>query len=355
MKRLGTLAAVLSLLSGCATPTLLIPTTTITSVIPSATGIPNSVALSGNFEFVSIQGAGQIVTYNISSGSQVLASAYTTPCKDPSGMVVASIGAANIMAVACYDTASLLTLTIHSDGSLTALGSVGGLPLPYPGIALDGTNVFVPLFGHAGVNGSVAKVSIAAPATPVVTAIVSLASPAPGQYVDPSYLAIANGYIYAVAGSESTPQDNSSTLQVIAESSMTLTGSPFIVAHSPQAIAIQGNVLYTTLFDASQLESIDISNPASLRALEIVPLASAKSSCHALPIAIVSQTAYVGCYDEAQLEQVDLTDPANMRLTQIITGVPSPQRILPTGQFLLVPSSVAGGHVYQIATHTSLQ
>ena len=57
---------------------------------------------------------------------------------------------------------TLLTLTVHADGSLSALGSVGGIPSPYPGIALDGTNVFIPLFGVSNAaNGGVAKVSIA--------------------------------------------------------------------------------------------------------------------------------------------------------------------------------------------------
>src|ERR1700735_1367537 len=58
-----------TLLSGCATP--FIPVQTITSVIPSSTGTPNSIAVLGSYEFVSVQGTGQIFTYNISSGSQV--------------------------------------------------------------------------------------------------------------------------------------------------------------------------------------------------------------------------------------------------------------------------------------------
>jgi hypothetical protein len=337
-----------SVLSGCSTPAPWIQT--ITSVIPSTSGTPNSVTSLGNYEFVSVQGAGQIFTYNISNGSQILATApYATPCNDPSGMVITTIAANNVIAVVCYDTNSLLTLSVHSDGSLSPLGSVAGLPFPYPGIALDGTDVFVPLFGKAAVaNGAVARVSIAVPANPAITGVTSMAGPAPGQFVNPSYLAIAGQSIYIVAGSESVPQDQSSTIQVMDKPAMTLVGSPFLLAHSPQQIVIQGTVALVTLYDASQLESIDISQPASLHLLQIASLASANTSCHALALAAISQIAYVGCYEEAMLEQVDTSNPSNLRLTQIIPNISAPQRILPVGSYLLVPSSVIGGRVYEV-------
>jgi hypothetical protein len=268
---------------------------------------------------------------------------------DPSGMVLASTDGVNVMAVVCYDTNSLLTLTVHTDGSLSPLGSVSGLPFPYPGIVLDGTDVFVPLFGKsAATNGAVARVSIAVPANPVVTGVTSMASPASGQFVNPGYLAIVGQSVYVVAGSESSPQDATSTIQVMDKSAMTLVGNPFLLAHSPQQIAIQGTVAFVTLYDASQLESIDISQPANLHLLQIASLASAKTSCHALALAVSSQLAYVGCYEEAMVEQVDISDPSNVRLTQIIPGISSPQRSLPVGSNLLVPSSVSGGRVYDI-------
>jgi hypothetical protein len=346
------LIATLSLsLCGCATPALFPPA--MTSVVPSASGIPNSIAVLGHFEFVSVQGTGQIFTYDISTGSQVLAAApYATPCKDPSGMVLTTIAGATVMAVPCYDAASLLTLAVHADGSLSPLGSVNGLPRPYPGIVLDGTDVFIPLFGSAAVaNGAVARVSIASPANPVVTGLTYMASPAPGQYVNPSYLAVASGSLYIVAGSESNPLDSSSTIQVMDESRMSLVGRPFLLAHSPQQIAVQGTVAVVTLYDATQLESIDISDPANLRALEITPLASANAGCHALALAVSGQLAYVGCYEEAMVEEVDISNPTGLRLTQIVPGIASPQRILPTASSLLVPSSIPGGHVYQIPSN----
>jgi hypothetical protein len=343
------LICVVMLFSGCANPTS--PTLqTITSVIPSASGTPNSVTSFGKYEFVSVQGTGQIFTYNISSGSQVLAGPpYATPCADPSGMVATTISGSNVMAVVCYDTGSLLTLTIHTNGSLTALGSVGGLDEPYPGIVLDGTNVLVPLFGHSLVtNGGVAKVTIASPETPVITGVATLASPAHGQFVNPPYLTAAAGYIFIAAGSESAPSGTSSAIEVVNEATMTVVGTPLLVAHSPQQIAVQGNVAYVPFFDATQLESIDVSNPASLKPLQIASLTGVNSSCHALSIAVQNNLAFVGCYEEGVIDRFDVTNPSSMQLTQTIGGVASPQAIALDGNDLLVPSSTTGGPVYLI-------
>ena len=342
------IASLAVLLSGCATPTAP-PPANITSVAPSATGIPNSVASFGNFEFVSIQGPGLIFTYNLSTGLQVQAAApYATPCADPSGMVISTTGASSVMAVVCYDTGTLLTLTVHSDGSLTALGSVAGLPEPYPGIVLDGTNVFVPLFGQSSVaNGGVARISLASPANPVITGTATLASPAPGEFANPGYLAVAGGYIYLAAGSESAPQSTSSTIQVVNESTMALVGPPLVVAHSPQQIAVQGSTAYVTFYDAAQLESINITNPASLQALQIASLAAAPG-CQALPIVLNGDTAYVGCYAEGVVEQFDITSPSSMKFTQTIPGIAAPQRLLIANGNLLASSSTNGGAVYLI-------
>jgi LVIVD repeat len=338
-----------TLLSGCSTPA--VPKQTITHVTPSSSGIPNSVASFGDFEFVSVQGTGQIFSYNISSGSQELVGIYTTPCNDPSGMVITTIAGNNVMAAVCYDTGSLLTLTVHANGALSLLGTLAGLAAPYPGIASDGTDVFVPLFGQSAVaNGGVARVSIASPANPVITGTVTLASPATGGFVNPGYLAISGGDIFVAAGSESSPIELSSTIQVVDVATMTLVGSPMVVAHSPQQIAVQGSVAYVTLFDATQLESIDISNPARLKPLQIASIAAPNASCHALPVAVRGNLAYVGCYAEGVIDQFDISDPSNMHPAKSISGVAAPQRLLFAGNYLLVPGSVNGGQVYQIDT-----
>lgn len=322
----------------------------ITSTIPSSAGTPNSVVSFGNFEFVTVQGPGQIFTYNISTGTQVAAGkAYATPCADPSGMVIATLGTQNVMAVACYDTGSLLTLTVNSDGSLAALGSVNGLPMPFPGIVLDGTNVLVPLFGgNTSGNGSVAKVSIATPTSPAILGSVTLASPLSGGVANAAYLAVAGGYVYVTSGSESNPLGSSSTIQVVNEASMTLVGSPLVVPHSPQQIAIQGTVAYVTIYDATELESIDISNPASLKPLDTISLATPNQNCHPIPVAVQGTFAYVGCYEEAIIEQFDISKPAQMQPAKSIAGIASPQRLAFAGNSLLVTGGTSGGQVYQI-------
>jgi DNA-binding beta-propeller fold protein YncE len=263
-------------------------------------------------------------------------------------MVIAPIAGRNVMAVACYDTGFLLTLTVNANGSLSALGAVGGLMMPYPGIVLDGTNVLVPLFGTTSVNGAVAKVSIAIPATPEIEGTATLTVPVSGGLANAEYLAVADGYIYVTAGSESNPLGSSSTVQVVNEATMTLVGSPLVVAHSPQQIAVQGNVAYVTLFDTTQLESIDISNPANLQPLQILTLAAPGQSCHALPVVVRANFAYVGCYEEGSIDRFDISNPSQMQLTETITGIPDPQRLTLAGNLLLATDSAGGGQVFQI-------
>jgi hypothetical protein len=336
-------------MAGCGGPIAFSPPPAITSIQPSGSGIPNSVVAFGNLEFVSVQGTGQIFTYNISSGSQVLVGTpYATPCADPNGMVIAPIAGSNVMAVACYDANSLLTLTVNANGSLSALGSVSGLPMPFPGIALDGTNVFVPLFGGSTANGGIAKVSIASPASPVIESVATLASPVAGGIANAEYLAIAGGYIYVTSGSESNPMGASSTVQVVDEAAMTLVGNPLTVPHSPQQIAVQGNVAYVTLFDATELESIDISDPTALQPLQEVLLTAGSQSCHPLPVVVQAGVAYVGCFAEGVVARLDIANPSQMTAMPDIGGVSSPQRLALAGNSLVATSGSPGGEVYEI-------
>jgi hypothetical protein len=338
------------ILTGCASSVSSIQSTQqTTSVTPSSLGIPNSIGTLGSYEFVSVQGTGEIFTYTIKNGKQVsIEPVYRTPCSDPSGMVLTNIAGNNVMAVVCYDTGVLLTLDIHADGSLSSLGLVRGLDTPYPGIALDGTNVLIPLFGEtSAMNGGVAKVNIASPTNPVITGMATLASPSPGGYAHPGYLTVHGGYIFVSAGSESNPLDTSSTIQVVDETTMELVGSPFPVAHSPQQLAVQGTTAYVTMYDAVQLESIDISDPANLRSLQVLALETT-SSCHAEPIVVRNSLAYVGCYAEGIIDEVDISNSSVMRLVRNIPGIAEPQRLQFAGNYLLVTSSTNGGNVYQI-------
>ena len=331
-------------LTGCGGAHVAAPANPVTSVIPSASGVPNSVAVFGTFEFVSVQGTGLILTYALNSTSQTPAAAYTTPCMDPSGMVTTTIGAANVLAVVCSDTSSLITLTIAPDGSLHPLGSVGNLSEPYPGIALDGTNLFIPLFGGGATNGQVIEVSLASPASPAIAGTVPLVSPAPGEQVNAVSLAVSGGYVYVAAGSEGLPLDSSSSIQVIGESTMTLVGSPFIVPHSPQQIAIAGTTAYVTLYDAAQLETIDISAPAALKSIALTSL----TACHPVPIAVANDIAYVGCYAEGAVARLNVAIPAQPQPLAAISGTAFPQDFTITGASLLVTGASPGGALYTI-------
>jgi hypothetical protein len=160
---------------------------------------------------------------------------------------------------------------------------------------------------------------------------------------------VAGGNVFVAAGSESDPISTSSTIQVVNEATMELVGIPFPVAHSPQQIAVQGTAAYVSMFDAVQLESIDISDPANLRLLQIFPLTTV-SSCHAEPVVVRSTHAYIGCYDERSICEVDISNPSDMQLIRYISGIDNPQRLRFAGNYLLATSSVSGGNVYQMNT-----
>jgi hypothetical protein len=334
--------AVALVMTGCGAP--------VSSVVPSATGTPNSMALLGNIEFVSVQGTGQIFTYDTSSGVQVRTGPpYATPCQSPSGMAVVATTGGEVLAVLCYDTGMLLTLAIGPGGALSPLGAVGGLATPYPGIALDGTDVYIPLFGVPGASaGAVARVSVAVPANPVVTGMAGLTGALPGTYVNPGFLTVSGGYVYVSAGSESAPQTGTSVIEVLNEATLMPVGSPFVVPHSPQQLAIVGNVAYTTIYDAAEVESIDISNPASLKMLGVLSLASGPV-CHPLPVLAHGSFLYVGCYEEDMLVEIDASQAGTMRVIGSIPGIGEAQNLRADGPYLLVLSSAMGGSVYEVA------
>ena len=327
-------------------------TAPVTSVVPSSAGAPNSVATWGTFEFVSVQGTGEIFSYNLASGVQVpVSKPYLTPCSSPSGMAVAQVGGANVLAVTCFDTGSVLTLTVHADGSLSALGAVGGLDAPYPGLALEGTNVLVPLFGknHAE-NGAVAKVSLANPAAPVVTGMATLLPGVANGYSNPAALAVSGGYVYVAAGSEDGPLSTSSTIQVVNEASMQVVGTPLAVDHSPQRVAIQGSTAFVTEYDAAALLALDLSAPAQPRLEKTLDL----PGCSALPVVLSGSRAVVGCYGQGSLMSVDVSQPSSMHVVATETGIPAPQSFAVTDGKLVVASGATGGAVFVMNTATGL-
>ncbi len=192
---------------GCGTgPAASDPIRVISQVTPSAAGAPIAVATYNSFEFISFQGTGQIFTYSVSNGEQSLVASYSMPCADPSGMGVVSTSSVTALAVVCYDTQSLVTLRIAAAGTLSPLGTMTGLSTPFPGVAMDGKTMFIPLFGVSHLsNGAVAKVDLSNPVVPVLVKTTTLASPASGGFVNPGALTVGAGKVLVAAGSESKP------------------------------------------------------------------------------------------------------------------------------------------------------
>ena len=105
---------------------------------------------------------------------------------------------------------------------------------------------------------------------------------------------------------------------------------------------------YVTLYDVAELESIDISNPASLKQLQIAPLSAASQSCHSLPVAVVDNFAYVGCYSEGVIDRLNISNPSAMQPASSVSGISAPQRLASSGNSLLVTGSTSGGSVYHV-------
>ncbi len=130
-----------------------------------------------------------------------------SPCQDPGGMVL-SVASSTVMAVAAV-TRTLCSLRVHADGSLSPLAQSPAFH-PFPGILLDGTDVFIPpLRKAAAANGAVARVRQCRSREPGGHRHHHRRQPPPpGAWpvVNPSYLAIAGQSIYIVAGSESSPE-----------------------------------------------------------------------------------------------------------------------------------------------------
>jgi LVIVD repeat-containing protein len=322
-----------------------------TSVVPNGSGVPNYVTIMWPFEYVSVQGVSKIYIYNISTGTQVAAStpSYTTSCTSPSGMALTNINGVEVMAVVCYDTGALLTLTVNtSTGALTSLGSVSGLTAPYPGLVIDGTNVYVPEFGTTSVNGSIAQISIATPSSPSITTSVQLAQQGT-NYENPAYITSNAGYIFVEAGSETGGSSPDSSIQVINETTMTLVGTPLGVDHSPQSVAKLGTTLFVSIRDNPEIYSIDISNPASLSVLQKLTV----SSCLPLPVAVDARYLYVGCDSTGGIQLYDVSNPSNMQLLNTFTGFTDVQRLAFAGPYLAITDYATGGNVYLANTQRS--
>jgi len=182
---------------------------------------------------------------------------------------------------------------------------------------------------------------------PVIAGVATLASPFPGAVADASAVAVSGGYLYVASGSETQPQNASSSVQVVNEATMQLVGSPLVVAHSPQRIVVSGGVVYVTLFDALSLESVNVSNPASLQMLDVDSLAM-QPGCSAEAIAVRDTTVYVGCYGQGIVDRINVSAPAMMTQINSLSGLGAPQSLAFSGSSLFVVSSTVGGSVYQV-------
>jgi hypothetical protein len=276
-RELCIVALTFTLLSGCggSTPSVL---HSVGSIVPSATLAGNSIAVSGNYAYLTLQGAsGAIAVLNIAGDTPTLLTTFALPCSTPNGIKISG----SVLYVTCYDNSALYILSVNnavpSAPVFTITGSVLGLQNPFPGIALSGTELYVP--SHAGF---IFRVNVSNPSAPGIDGSVATATG-----TSPNAVFVANNIVYCACSSEPTQ----SWFQTFnATGTMTLLGQTPL-AHSPQRLIVKGNYAYVTNFDAMRLDIVDITNPAAPSILSSVAL-----PCFALPIALNGNTAYVGCY-----------------------------------------------------------
>lgn len=317
-----------------------------TSVVPNPTLKPNYTTVQWPYEFVSAQGTApsELHVYDISSGQQVAVGATTTfsGCASLNGIATTNIAGVNILVTTCFDNATLYTFSVSSAGVLTLLGSVSGLTNAFPGLVIVGTDVYVPLFGTTTVTGSVAKVSIATPASPTITTTRQLRDYQPCGTVaqNPQYLSYSAGYIYAQTGHLSCANDN--TLQVLDATTMTLVGTNFILPHSSGQNLIQGNIYYIAIFDSKQVQAIDITDPTGPVTLGTITLSG---TCSANTLAAQANRLYVGCFNSTGLiKLLDVSNPGDMQELQTYTGYAFVQRFATAGRYLMATGGSSVGN-----------
>jgi hypothetical protein len=323
--RIAALAAVM-LLAGCGGGSFMPGLRSLGSVVPSATLTPNSIAVSGNYAYVTLQGTtGAVAVLNISANIPVPLTTFTMPCTAPNGIRISG----SYLYVSCYDTGTLYVLSINNANPaapvLSVAGSVSGLQSPYPGTSLSGSELYIP--SH---SGEIFRVNVSNPAAPVIDGSVATAAG-----TSPNAVYVAGGIVYCACSSE----PSQSYFQTFtATGAMTLLGQ-VTLAHSPQRLVVSGNYAYVTNFDAAKLDIVDVTNPAAPGVLFSVAL-----PCNALPIAVTADNAYVGCYSAQGIATIDITHPAAAAVLGYTATSASPvQDLALSGAYLYAVSGNAGG------------
>ncbi|HXB62206.1 MAG TPA: hypothetical protein VNU94_05070 [Acidobacteriaceae bacterium] len=325
-------AFVAMLLAGCGGSSFATGLVSLGSVVPSATLTPNSIAVSGDYAYVALQGsAGAIAVLDISTGAPALLTTFPMPCTQPNGIKVSG----GYAYVTCYDTGALYVLSINNADPaapvLAVVGSVSGLQSPYPGTSLSGTHLYVP--SHAGF---IFRVDVSNPAAPVIDGSVATAAG-----TSPNAVYVANSIVYCACSSE--PMQ--SWFQTFtATGTMTLLGQ-IPLTHSPQRVVVSGNYAYVTNFDSMKLDIVDVTNPAAPSVLTSVAL-----PCNALPVAVTASYAYVGCYSAQGIATINITNPANATVLRYTATSASPvQDLALSGTSLYAVSGNAGGSFNTLA------
>jgi hypothetical protein len=169
---------------------------------------------------------------------------------------------------------------------------------PFHPPALYGNYVYVSCFeGEVTTTGLFVIVNVSNPASPSVTGSISVTN----SY-QPISLAISdlNLYVTATQGGDSNGYVLLYSIENPTSPSLLATES---VPHSPQWVAALGTTALVPIYDSTELQVIDFSNPSSLQAYDVF----LASSCHPLEVAVFPGSLAVTPCGEGGVNEVSLS------------------------------------------------
>ena len=311
--------------------------------ISTSNGASNMITPYLNFVYISDQGDGKVKVFDTSGGGLNLIQTVNMSCTAPDAIVMTHAGAQAIASITCYDNKTLYTFTVGADGTLTATGGSVAIPQSmWPGSIAIGTDLFVPTNAECPATSTIYKVSVANPSSPSITGSANLQQAAGVQQCT-AYLATDGKYVYAEAGAEGGPANNSS-IQVLNPASMTWVGSPLVVAHSPQEIVLQSQYLYVSYWDALKFDVISTANPAALSVVS-----SVSTGCALIGLAVHGTRLFTGCYGASNpLLVYNISDPTNIYQQTSTGSFNAWQNLKISGSRLFGVGGDANGNLYSI-------
>jgi len=268
----------------------------------------NGIAVQGSLAYVSMEAIGSqsgarslvIVSLDTASAPTTLSTTSSGLASDMGGIVVSGNHA-----YVPYESTSGTNFQVWDVSNPRSPSVVGSASIscptgmyPFQNPALYGDYVYVSCWeNEVTATGAFAIVDVSNPASPVVTRSVSV-----NANYQPISFAIWEENLYVVATQGGSTSDYVLLYSVQDPTSPQLLATE-LVPHSPQWVAAQGTVALIPIYDGTELQVIDFSNPSSPQT------ASANlGSCHPMTVAVyLTDLALVPCDSPGGVAEVKVT------------------------------------------------